>query len=116
MRASLVVLLLPLPLLLGAAWPAAHVSRPTLKASGVDPLTVRGSGFRARESVRVTLKLGSVNRAARTVSSARGGFTIRFNLATPYDPCTTGLILSARGSEGDGASLKLVPRECPPAP
>lgn len=105
------------PLLLGAATPNALSSRPpALRVSGTDPVIVRGNGFRPSESVRVSFSAGAVKRVTHTRSSSRGLFTVKFNVATPYDPCSGGLLITAHGGTGDRASLKLVPRACPPAP
>jgi len=67
---------------LAAAGPAAHVSarsRPALRFVTLSPVSVHGSGFGARERVRMRLQAHDTLIAIRHVrTTRRGGFTVRF--------------------------------------
>ena len=73
--------------------------------------TVHGSHFHARERVRVTMTTTYATvKSVRTTSA--GTFTLA--LATAPDPCTSAVVITAAGTSGDRAHLKVVPRACPP--
>jgi hypothetical protein len=85
-----------------AAKPAA-VHRALLMPVGSDPFRVRGSGFRARERVRVTITPsghGGVTRRVR--ANRRGTFTLTF---AGIDSCG-GVHGVAAGSRGSHASFQ----------
>jgi hypothetical protein len=91
-------------------------SRPALRLLDRDPVTVKGSGFRHRERVRVTVV--SNRSAVRVVrSSATGTFRVTFTgVSFAFDRCGNGWTVTARGARGDSATLKLPQPECPPQP
>jgi hypothetical protein len=89
------------------ARPAAH-----LRLVDRAPLTVRGTHFRARELVRVTVVADGVTR--RSVRSSRdGSFTVRF-AALSVGRCGE-VSAQAVGARGERASLKVLqPQDCAP--
>jgi hypothetical protein len=91
-------------------------SKPTLRLLDRQPVTVKGSGFRHRERVRVTVVSDRVAvRTGRTTSA--GTFTVRFaGVSFSFDRCGNGWTVTARGAQGDSATLKLPQPECPPQP
>jgi hypothetical protein len=84
-----------------AAAPAATAASgavPKLRLVDLTPLTLRGSGFRAQERVRLTLAFRRV-RTARTIRSGRaGGFTVRFRTLLALDPCRGTVVVTAVGA------------------
>ena len=74
------------------------------------PLTIRGTGFKPRERVRLTIRAG---RAAvrHAVAGMGGGFTMRV-AGMSADTCT-GFSVTATGAGGSRASLKRAPGQCP---
>jgi hypothetical protein len=90
-----------------SAAPAADAAprRASLLPSNDDPFTVRGSGFRRRELVRVTVtRLGAATgRTRRVRAGARGTFMLGF---AGFEPCR-GLRGKAIGSRGSRASFVL---------
>ncbi len=112
-RGSVIVLALVALVVAGAS--AAGETRPALRVAGTDPVTVRGSGFRASERVRVTLETTGFKRAQQTRTTTAGTFRASFDLPGAVDLCNSGLVVTAHGGEGDAATAKVVPRACPPA-
>ncbi len=87
-------------------------SQPTLRIlRSADALVIRGSGFYARENVRVTVATTS-SRVKVVRTSPTGTFTANFG-ATYVDPCSA-FVVRAVGSRGDRALLKLPARQCIP--
>ena len=95
---------------------AAARPAPALRLVATDPVTVRGTHFHARESVRVTVRTADLTRIRRVRATATGSFTARFTAPVGYDPCADTLRVYATGARGDAAGLKLPQRACPPAP
>lgn len=93
---------------------AANATSPTLRLVDRSPLLVRGSGFKAGEHVRVWLVLTTSRRYRDTLAGAAGGFTVRFTV-TPLQ-CPFLRSLTATGSKGSRAALKLPPSMCPQPP
>jgi len=92
----------------GAA--SAAPRRPSIALVTERPLVVRGSGFQARERVRVA----ATAHRTRTVSTSRSGsFRVRLLPSWPAASCSA-LVLRARGARGELAVLKIRPM-CPPA-
>jgi hypothetical protein len=94
---------------------AAQERRAALRVVALQPLQLAGSGFLARESVRVTVSSeGDVTR--RTVrATARGSFSVQFDTVTA-DRCSAGITAVARGARGSFATAKVLPQPlCPPA-
>jgi hypothetical protein len=85
-------------------------SRPSLRiARSTSSLVVRGTGFYARESVRVTVTAGA-SRAKTVRTSSTGRFAADFGTAF-VDPCDA-ILIRAAGRRGDRALLKIPPRAC----
>jgi hypothetical protein len=75
-------------LLTGAA--GGTTEQPALRLVRIDPLIVRGLGFRSNDGRELRVRLGRV---------------------PAYDPCAT-LSVQARGSLGSRASISTLPRLC----
>jgi hypothetical protein len=94
---------------------AADQSQARLRIVRAQPLTLRGSGFEARERVRVVVFAGSIRQKVLHAGPA-GGFTTSFTgVVVSFGRCGTGLFVSARGSAGSFAALKRPAPECPPS-
>jgi hypothetical protein len=89
---------------------AAAPRRASLLPSNGDPFTVRGSGFRRRELVRVTVtRTGATSgRTRRVRASARGTFVLAF---AGVEPCR-GVRGKAVGTQGSRASFQLSSITC----
>jgi hypothetical protein len=100
--------------LLGAAWSRGPdgASRPTLRLVKSTPVTVAGSGFQAREHVRLALRAGRWRPNVRNVQATQSGsFRAAFDLLVAIEPCEGSLLITATGSRGSSASWK---RACRP--
>jgi hypothetical protein len=86
----------------GAAGPQADAkTRPSLKVTLVQPFTLAGKGFKARERIRI-----SADASRKSVrATATGGFVARL---VAVDPCNAFAILAV-GSRGSRASLAYHP-------
>jgi hypothetical protein len=105
-RGTLLILVAAL-LFTGSAWAA---TRPTLKlVSANDPMVVSGAKFRAKERVRVTVKIASPAATWRrtVVATRRGTFQATIGLVQ-LGRCG-GFTVSATGSKGSTAVLKHAP-------
>ena len=109
MRTLVLIVLVALVGATGVA-SAKTESKPSLRLlTSADSLVVRGSGFYAHESVRVTVTTTS-SRVRTVRSSSAGSFTADFG-TTYVDPCDA-MAVRAVGHRGDRAVLKLPQREC----
>jgi hypothetical protein len=82
--------------------------RPKLAPYAQNPLSVKGTGFRPHERVRVALK-GVEAPAALTVrASAKGAFFVGFRHVSGCDSVT----ITASGSKGSRASFNLSQIAC----
>jgi hypothetical protein len=89
---------------------AGATARPALRLVDASPLALRGTGFKAREHVRVSVYAGE-RASKRTTASLRGRFTVRF---AGLDPSVcAGFSASAVGDKGSRASFKRAPGMCP---
>lgn len=79
--------------------PALHLVKPT-------PLELVGSGFQARERVRVVAKAARASAAKRVQASRRGTFAVAFSFGVGH---CTGLTVVAVGSAGSRTTLKRPP-------
>jgi hypothetical protein len=99
-----------------AAGPAAPVSaraHPALRLVALSPASVHGSGFGARERVRVRLRAHHTLTATRHVrATRRGGFTVRF-AGVLIDRCSA-FSVTAVGRSGRTATLARERAVCPP--
>jgi hypothetical protein len=102
---------IPTPDLVGSAGttPARPVAR--LRIVDYTPLTLRGTGFRSHELVRVVVDLGRRSLAREQRAGARGGFTARF-VELSLDPCGTPPSISARGVRTGLVASMGLPRDC----
>jgi hypothetical protein len=74
------------------------------------PFAVAGSGFRAGEHVRVTVRAEGAAAARSDDADSRGRIGVRFRAMTLGD-CPT-YVVSASGDKGSRAGLRSVPRPC----
>jgi hypothetical protein len=87
-----------------------------LQVTKLTPLEVRGSFFRARERVRLTVSYSEVQRSRVVRASRVGAFAVTFQ--TLYlERCGGEVIVSAVGARGSRARTQLTPPSvCPPPP
>jgi hypothetical protein len=82
---------------------------PSLRAVDLQPLTVRGVGFKQQERVKLLVSLPT-HAATRLVrADARGRFRITFS--TRLDRCDSAVV-QARGARGSRATLQLDALDC----
>jgi hypothetical protein len=83
---------------------------PRLQAVSLTPLTVRGAGFAAHETVRTTLTRDQARFARTARADGAGAFTVRFGLVA-VEPCRS---LSVRAVGTNGSTARYTYR-CRPA-
>ena len=88
---------------------AAHIA--TLRIVDEAPLSAVGAGFRAHESVRVTVIMNGRKWVTGTSASARGSFTVAWRRLR-LDPCATPAVVSAYGPRTGLVVAKIPRREC----
>jgi hypothetical protein len=71
-----------------------------LAVPSTDPLTVRGTHFRANEKVKLVAEIGSRVTKRQVVADGSGAFRVRFELVVP---ASTHLSVTATGSRGSRA-------------
>jgi hypothetical protein len=96
---------------LSFAAPASGAVRPVLSVARDAPLTVRGTHFRARENVTITVLMGAKKLSRATRAGRTGDFTVRF-LGIRLDRCATPLRISARRASGVVVRARLPIPEC----
>jgi hypothetical protein len=89
------------------------MARPTLRLVSTQPLRVSGRSFRKFERVRVRAFFKGTRRVRNARTFSTGTFVVSFG-STDYDPCTSALAVTARGSSGDRAVVKRPLTQCPP--
>ena len=106
MRTSLAILIAALTVV-GVA---SAATRPALRlVSANDPMIVKGTGFRAQESVRVTVKVAAPAATwHRTAKATRRG-TFQATIGLVQLGRCGGFSVSATGSKGSTAVLKHAP-------
>jgi hypothetical protein len=109
-RVALLLTAVALAASVAALASARATTRPTLRLMDARPVVFRGLGFKAHESVRVSVYAGE-RVTKRVTSGARGGFVVRFSNLDP-NSCT-GFGAVAVGNEGSRASFKRAPGMCP---
>jgi hypothetical protein len=87
-------------------------TKPALQFVRIDPLIVRGLGFRGEERVTVTARVPYSNRTAHVTATTDGTFRVRLGRVRSYDRCAFTLFVRARGSLGSEASIRTLPRMC----
>jgi hypothetical protein len=87
----------------------AATGRANLIVVDNQPLRVRGSGFKAREQVRVTAAVETRTAAAMTNADGSGAFTVKLRIA--LNRCQP-LVLKAVGTLGTRASKDLAAPNC----
>jgi len=102
LRGLLVLLLCAAAVGAGQARAVAQAAKPTLHVVRLKPLTVSGTGFKAKEKIvlRVT---GDATGTARGTANARGAF--RLTLPAALTTCST-YALRANGAGGSRAQLR----------
>ena len=84
---------------------------PTLRVVDDRQLTLRGAQYRPRESVRVTVVMGTRYLSKNLRAGSAGGFTVRF-ARVRLDYCAVPLVISARGAISGLVRAKVPRREC----
>jgi hypothetical protein len=74
------------------------------------PFVVVGSGFRAGETVRITVRADAGAGSKRDAASAAGRIGVRF-AGLRLGRCPE-YVVAARGDKGSSAHLRSVPRAC----
>jgi hypothetical protein len=82
--------------------------RAALRVADVAPFTVRGSGFRAQERVRIVAQVRG-RHVKGVVATATGTFRVRFVGVSV--PACAGYVVRATGSKGSRAFVRHIP-EC----
>ena len=77
------------------------------------PMTIRGTGFRSGESVRVTVVMGSKRFVQQTAAGSNGAFSVHWNRVR-LDWCAMPLTIDARGSRTGKVAAKVPIPQCPP--
>ena len=85
-------------------------AKPQLRVVSLQPFAVAGSGFRAGEHVRVTVRADGDVAARTDAADIRGRIGVRFR-AMALGDCPT-YVIAARGDRGSRAGLRSVPRPC----
>jgi hypothetical protein len=80
-------------------WPGG-AARPALRLLSTHPVRVRGSGFVAGETVRVSVHAGEASGRTRVAAGRGGAFSATLHVAVPG--CTS-VSASAVGASGDRA-------------
>ncbi len=96
---------------LASGAPRAHQARAALSITRRDPVTVRGTGFKPRARVRVTLLVGH-KQTRRPLTNAHGAFTTTFSEV--LDRCS-GWTLTAAQRGRATVFLHGAKPQCPPA-
>jgi hypothetical protein len=86
-------------------------SRASLRVVRAAPLSVGGSGFGARERLRVTATAGDQSWRAAVTAGARGGFVATWAEAR-WEACSMPLVLVARGAASGTVKRTFPVRDC----
>jgi hypothetical protein len=95
---------------LGAAQASIDKSL-SLRVMSEQPLSVRGTGFKALERVRVTVRAGQRAWARDTRAGARGGFTVVFRARIDF--CAAPVRIVADGRSSGIVRARIPIRSCP---
>lgn len=88
---------------------SGQAARAQLRLMTSSPVTLRGTGFKAGEHVRVVTRLPGMATKSVTVGSF-GSFTVRFT-GSAGTRCT-GFSVTATGDRGSRASFTRLPEQC----
>ena len=113
--ARLTFITLAVAALIGAGTAVAQgTARATLHVTVSDGIHVRGTHFRPRERIRLSVTYADATKTRVVRATATGAFASTVPEWVPYDPCVGSLVATAVGNSGDRASIKLPQRACPP--
>ena len=96
---------------LASGAPRAHQARAALRITRSNPVTVRGTGFKPRARVRVTLLVGH-KQTRRPLTNAHGTFTTTFSEV--LDRCSGWTVAASQPGRAT-VFLHGAKPECPPA-
>lgn len=99
----------------GAVLAATHGSAPRIRIATTAPLTIVGTGYAAHARVTVVARTDRARRSVSVRTGAAGGFRARFSVLFAVDPCHGSLVVTARGSNGEAATVKRPCRTGDPA-
>jgi hypothetical protein len=85
-------------------------AKPQLRIADASPFTLVGTGFRAGETVRVTVRANTGGGSARDRAGTTGRIAVRFP-RLKLGRCPVYLII-AKGDKGSSATLRSLPRPC----
>ena len=91
--------------------PGLTAVSPALRVTSERPLSVRGTGFDAREPVRVTVRAGQRTWARDTRAGTRGGFTVVFRVKIDF--CSAPVRIAAVGRSTGSVRARVPIRACP---
>jgi hypothetical protein len=110
MRRRFVLILAATAALTASAPASSQTTRATLRLVDDAPVTLRGTGFHAREHVRLVVFAGK--RAVKTFSAGDGGgFVVRMPGMSASE--CKGFSAVATGDDGSRATFKRAPGMCP---
>jgi hypothetical protein len=97
-----------------ASTPSATDTKAYLRLTSTYPLTVRGTAFKPRERVTLSVQVLSTNqrRVRKLTTGPLGGFTTRFPTLMGVDRCE--VVATAVGNRGSRAELKTPQAQCRP--
>jgi hypothetical protein len=98
----------------GARTESGAAARPALRVVDFSPLAVVGTGFKAGETVRVTVRAQGGSMSAKGDAGGGGRIAVRFP-RMKLGKCPE-YVIAARGDKGSRAGLRSVPRPCGIAP
>jgi hypothetical protein len=90
---------------------SSGATKPALRVVHDLPLTLRGSGFRRGEPVRITVRMGERRLRASVRTGSAGVFTVRF-AGVRLDYCSTPLTIVARATRSGVVAANIPIREC----
>lgn len=96
---------------LASGAPRAHQARAALTITRRNPVTIRGTGFKPRARVRVTLVVGH-KQTRRPLTNSRGGFTTTFSQV--LDRCSGWTVAASQPGRAT-VFLRGAKPQCPPA-
>jgi hypothetical protein len=107
-------LLLPFTLSSKGFAESGSAAKPRLRVVDLTPFAVVGTGFRAGETVRVTVRAEGDSSSASDEAGTTGRISVRFP-RMKLGSCPT-YVIAARGDKGSRAGLRSIPRPCGVAP